>query len=243
MYLPAIVCVNYYFEKYRSLAIGIAVCGSGVGTFTLAPFNQFLIDQFGWRGGFLIKAAIVLNGCVIGMLMRPVPIEPYEIKKQKKRLLKKNPQLKLVNTIESKHKIETFIKENVMDWELVTDISFIIFAVSNFLTSLGFNAPYIYIIDQASSSGIDAQKASWLLSIIGLSNVCGRILFGLISNIKSINRMYVYVSVLVICGLATAVETFFTSYTSFVIYSVVFGSTIGKRLFLKLKLDHYFIIA
>ena len=33
IYLPAVVCVGYYFESKRALATGIAVCGSGVGTF------------------------------------------------------------------------------------------------------------------------------------------------------------------------------------------------------------------
>lgn len=31
LYLPAIVCVGHYFDKKRSLAMGFAVCGSGVG--------------------------------------------------------------------------------------------------------------------------------------------------------------------------------------------------------------------
>lgn len=29
IYLPAVVCVGYYFESKRALATGIAVCGSG----------------------------------------------------------------------------------------------------------------------------------------------------------------------------------------------------------------------
>ena len=31
IYVPAIVSVGFYFEKRRSLAMGIAVCGSGLG--------------------------------------------------------------------------------------------------------------------------------------------------------------------------------------------------------------------
>ena len=31
IYLPAIVSVTCYFEKKRSFATGIAVCGSGIG--------------------------------------------------------------------------------------------------------------------------------------------------------------------------------------------------------------------
>ena len=37
VYLPSVVAVNYYFERRRALAAGIAVCGSGVGTFLFAP--------------------------------------------------------------------------------------------------------------------------------------------------------------------------------------------------------------
>ena len=45
IYLPAIVCVSMYFEKHRSLATGIAVCGSGIGTFIWAPLTQVLIGK------------------------------------------------------------------------------------------------------------------------------------------------------------------------------------------------------
>lgn len=65
--------VTCYFEKYRSLATGIAVCGSGLGTFIFAPFTEYLITEYGWRGALLIIAAIVLNCMILGALFRPVP--------------------------------------------------------------------------------------------------------------------------------------------------------------------------
>ena len=40
IYLPAIVSVSIYFEKKRAFATGIAVCGSGVGTFIMAPVTK-----------------------------------------------------------------------------------------------------------------------------------------------------------------------------------------------------------
>ncbi|XP_018905157.2 uncharacterized protein [Bemisia tabaci] len=72
IYLPAVVCVGYYFETKRSLATGIAVCGSGVGTFAFAPFAAFLIEQYGWKGANLILAGLILNCAVFGALMRPL---------------------------------------------------------------------------------------------------------------------------------------------------------------------------
>jgi MFS family permease len=65
--------VTCYFEKYRSLATGIAVCGSGLGTFVFAPLSEHLITEYGWRGALLIIAAIVLNCMILGALFRPVP--------------------------------------------------------------------------------------------------------------------------------------------------------------------------
>jgi hypothetical protein len=85
IFVPAIVSVGYYFEKKRSLAIGIAVCGSGLGTFFISPLNRILENAYGLKGAFLIKCAFILNMCICGLLMRPVPIEPSELKKAAKR--------------------------------------------------------------------------------------------------------------------------------------------------------------
>jgi len=49
MYLPSIVMVSFYFDKRRALATGLAVCGSGVGTFVLAPFFNFIVSEYGWK--------------------------------------------------------------------------------------------------------------------------------------------------------------------------------------------------
>lgn len=72
IYLPAVVCVGYYFESKRSLATGIAVCGSGFGTFVFAPLASFLLETYGWRGANLILAGIILNCVIFGALMRPL---------------------------------------------------------------------------------------------------------------------------------------------------------------------------
>ncbi|XP_026474103.1 monocarboxylate transporter 14 isoform X3 [Ctenocephalides felis] len=72
IYLPAVVCVGYYFETKRSLATGIAVCGSGFGTFTFAPLATLLLEHFDWRGANLILAGLILNCAVFGAMMRPL---------------------------------------------------------------------------------------------------------------------------------------------------------------------------
>lgn len=72
IYLPAVVAVGYYFETKRSLATGIAVCGSGFGTFTFAPFANWLLANFDWKNANLILAGLILNCAIFGALMRPL---------------------------------------------------------------------------------------------------------------------------------------------------------------------------
>lgn len=72
IYLPAVVAVGYYFETKRSLATGIAVCGSGFGTFLFAPFAQFLLEHFDWKNANLILAGLILNCAIFGAMMRPL---------------------------------------------------------------------------------------------------------------------------------------------------------------------------
>lgn len=56
IYMPSVIIVGYYFEKWRPLATGIALCGSGVGTFVMGPISNYLIEKLGWRNALLIQA-------------------------------------------------------------------------------------------------------------------------------------------------------------------------------------------
>ncbi|KAK7003505.1 monocarboxylate transporter 9 [Biomphalaria glabrata] len=77
-YISSVVIVSFYFEKRRSLATGLAVCGTGVGTVTFAPLMNYLITEYGMRGLFLIMAGISLNLVVCGMLFRPLKFTESE---------------------------------------------------------------------------------------------------------------------------------------------------------------------
>ena len=70
-YVAAIVIVAYYFDRRRSFATGISVCGSGVGTFVFAPLTKILIEYYGgWRQATIILAAFFLHMCICGALFR-----------------------------------------------------------------------------------------------------------------------------------------------------------------------------
>lgn len=70
IYVPSVITVGFYFERWRALATGIAVCGSGIGTFLFAPMSKMLITSFGWRITLLFQGAIVMTCAIYGALFR-----------------------------------------------------------------------------------------------------------------------------------------------------------------------------
>ncbi|KAM8729851.1 monocarboxylate transporter 12-B-like isoform 2-T2 [Acanthopagrus schlegelii] len=82
-YTPAIAMVGCYFRQRKALAYGIAMSGSGIGTFVLAPVVQLLIELYSWRGALLVLSAFVANLGVCGALLRP--IRPQEDEEQVER--------------------------------------------------------------------------------------------------------------------------------------------------------------
>lgn len=332
--------------------MGIAVCGAGIGTALFAPLNRFLLDMYGWQGAFLIKAGIVLNLILCAVVMRPVPIEPSEILKRKKKLEKsiqdkEDITLKVIDKSYSKdteknnsdtknallptskdsnyirklgesmpsalnkaddestentktkdengqfHKslqsladdkkaktyeealLQSYSSLNVLahmrslknitdhmhedesqakskmsevkkiiissqnvnapannknstfNLSVLRNILFITFAISNFFTSLGFNAPYIFVNDQAISYGMSKSQADMILQAIGLSNTIGRVVLGFVSDLKIVNRLYLYSTVITLCGIATLIEPFLKTFPLMILYGITFGITSG----------------
>lgn len=70
-YAPAIAVVSQYFDKRRSLAVGLAMSGGGFGAFVVPPLVAFLIENFSFRGMLFIYGAVFSHMCVAAALLRP----------------------------------------------------------------------------------------------------------------------------------------------------------------------------
>ena len=115
----------------------------------------------------------------------------------------------------------------MVDFSLFKDPVFLMYVVSNFLTSIGFNVPYVYTVDRARGWDIEEGDAAFLLSIIGIANTIGRLVLGWLSDNGKINRLYLYNTCLVLCGISMALSTLMTTYTSQAVYCATFGVTSG----------------
>lgn len=72
IYMPAVLTVGFYFEKWRALATGLALCGSGVGIFALDPINSWLVQTLHWRWTLVVQAGMLLICILLGAVFRPI---------------------------------------------------------------------------------------------------------------------------------------------------------------------------
>ncbi|KAF7255115.1 hypothetical protein EG68_09572, partial [Paragonimus skrjabini miyazakii] len=74
IYLPAIATVGHWFQQQRPLAVGLALCGSGVGCLLGAQAVPRLVDWFTWRGTLILMAAASFQCMSVIVLFRPLEV-------------------------------------------------------------------------------------------------------------------------------------------------------------------------
>lgn len=72
IYTASIISVGYYFEKYRALSTGIAVCGSSVGAFCLPPLFACIADTKDWGYTMRVQSCFIFVSLISSLAYRPL---------------------------------------------------------------------------------------------------------------------------------------------------------------------------
>lgn len=76
--------------------------------------------------------------------------------------------------------------------------------------------------------GIDPTQASYLLSIIGITNTFGRIICGYVADFPWVDSLFLNNCCLIISTVAVASTPFCNSFASYVVMAIFFGIAICK---------------
>lgn len=68
------------------------------------------------------------------------------------------------------------------------------------LMSVHFRLSYFFSQDKTEMLNLSTKESSYLLAIIGIANTIGRVVLGYISSKPWVNRLWIYISCLLICG-------------------------------------------
>ncbi|KAI4464034.1 monocarboxylate transporter [Holotrichia oblita] len=78
MYVSAIIVLGFYFERWRALASGIALCGAGIGSTCMPPILSMVIKTMGWRYAFHILGTMCCTCIFCGIVFKP--IKPVKVR-------------------------------------------------------------------------------------------------------------------------------------------------------------------
>jgi len=218
-YIVVMSTTSRWFDKKRGLALGIVGSGTGFGTLLMAPFATYLISSLGWRMAYIIMGSIAW--LVVIVLSR---------------LLKKNPaEIGALPDGAKSDSGEMGIDEPSREGNTrSTELSLVQASrTSNFwllgaiwlLYSFCYLMLLTHIVPHATDIGIPVMEAAVILSLMGGSNIAGRLLMGRVSD--SIGRK----ATAIICALLVVGAMMWLIWSQdlwmLYLFGIVFGFSFG----------------
>ncbi|XP_008297343.1 monocarboxylate transporter 12-B [Stegastes partitus] len=245
-YTPAIAQVGCYFRQRKALAYGVAMSGSGIGTFVLAPAVQLLIELYSWRGALLVLSAVVANLCVCGALLRPITLQEEEeaeedegaeqcgekqlcvevaTKPSEDGVLSSGKQLPpSSSSLNGRWCFSSwFLSSKEYRFLLLPD--FLGLAVSFLVLASGCSLPFVYLVPYALSAGVSHQHAAFLMSILGVIDIVGNVTFGWLTDRRCLKpyRLACYIFSVGMEGLCCLFTPLLRSFPLLVPFAVLYG--------------------
>ncbi|MCP3470210.1 MFS transporter [Bradyrhizobium sp. CCGUVB1N3] len=208
-YVPAIGAVQRWFVKRRGFASGLAVSGIGLGTPAMPPIASLLIATFGWRGSYLVLAAvaIVLGG---GISL----------------LLENDPRDRGLGPDGDPPEAARAIKgAGTPVLEAVRSARFAGLYLSCLVCSFGAFVPFVHLVPYARDHGVASTSAVLLLGTIGVGSTAGRFLLGGLADRIGRDRSLI----MVLLGMALAMAIWAISASAFALagFAFVYGVFYG----------------
>lgn len=122
----------------------------------------------------------------------------------------------------------THTLKEALDFSLLREPAFLLACVANVLGMMGFYVPFVYITDSSIQKGIGREPAAFLLSVIGITNLIGRLAFGFVVDKAGVKALDVNNACLAVSGIATFTVPFCYSYASIVAACTFFSVFVCK---------------
>ncbi|KAK6110160.1 Major Facilitator Superfamily protein [Brugia pahangi] len=238
VYLPSILVVNQYFEKRRALAMGIAVCGSGIGTTVFSQLFPFLLEvcENNWRHFLVYAAFITLLSVLCGLCYRKIPLEiPSEDNEDKRMKSDSDSSYEgndghdsLSSQLTTNHSISMSSLQGKVFQDEAEEMTGNLMMISRTTTQVpSQKSRKAFPLQNAIKVGATSSQQSYLLFVIGLVNIFGRILCGLISDLPNVDPLFIHNLGIIIGGLATCIVPLLTQYWMYVVYTIPFAWSVA----------------
>ncbi|CAB1350221.1 unnamed protein product, partial [Coregonus sp. 'balchen'] len=118
-------------------------------------------------------------------------------------------------------------RPKLLDFSVLKDGAFICYSLFGLFATLGFFAPSLYIIELSKSRGVHTEKAAYMLSVMAVSEVCGRLSIGVILNKVRMRKTQVLLGCVVLLCLVLLVFTLVTEFWGLAACCCLYGFLMG----------------
>ena len=214
-YIPVMVAVNWWFNKKRNTAMGLAQAGFGMGIL-LSPIIAWGITQFDWRTTAIgLGVVLLITGIPLSRMFRSRPTQ-------------ENPAEEAVSE-EKSTQVSTQIDagEEFTIREAIRTRAFWIIPMVHGASQFTTMAVYVHGVPHLTDVGLHLQAASYAMAAYGVIEILTRVLLGSIGDrVDKRHAIFFYCTVQSLGVVALAYARNIP--TSF-LFSLLFGIGHGGR--------------
>jgi MFS family permease len=153
--LPYTKVVTAQFDAKRGLALALTLTGVGIGAIMLPLIAQRLVTAFGWRGGYIGIAMLLLLVAVPALLL----FIPDTVAK--------------AGTVSDTKSLPGFAPAEAMRTR-----SFWLLLLAMFLGAAAANGTIAHVVPLLTDHGVPTQQAAAALASVGFAGIAGRLIGG-----------------------------------------------------------------
>ena len=122
------------------------------------------------------------------------------------------------------------IRENrpILDITPFKKRGYVVLCINNFLFCCGISALYIHLTAYSETKGINADHSAMLISGLGISNLIGRLLFGLVVTHPRFNAIVLYGVSFTLSGVCICAVPLCSNFIGLLSCAVMFGLLSGS---------------
>ena len=235
--------VGVYFKERFALAMSLASTGICVGYMVLPPVIIFLIASYGWRGALVIFSACLMNMFVSACLFRPLARSKHISRKlettdedkahgdngdvELNQIRQNDPESAPEHAEESERGTAsrncckaTSTSTGIPELCFTPHYPITLFTVLVIGCLCCIN---IYIAPKVVNLGYSKSQGALVLSVVGVGSLAGRLVHGILIDLKYASTQTVYLTSFASCGIGLLL----TPLTSHLVLISILGFTFG----------------
>ncbi len=222
-WLPMMSVINNWFDKKRTMAMGLGGIGFSMGSFFLVPLLAWLVqpDGVGWRTTSMsLGIFFILLAYPISRLIRNTPEEFGEI-----------PDGRKSGEKEKSEQTQDFAMKSENEFPMMTIIKMPVFwllAICNGMSTMLIGTMTVHLILALKDQGISVQTGAWIWGSTMLFSGAAQVFGGYLGDKVPKNISLCIFGIIQASGViyATSITTVFMAPIFVVVYGLGFGARI-----------------